>query len=349
MTSTGKRNNKIGLFLVIAAVVALAGLFAYDAVSNAPEYTKTEFSMGTVVTQRLTGHDTEKTADEVFEVFDHIEHKWLSWRIDDTNIANVNNAAGTGYPVGDKTIEWLEKTLDVCANSQGALDITIGNITALWDFGGKNEKLPKENEISDYLRHVDYRKVEINGNTVKIDRGQSLDMGAVGKGIACDEALKILKASKVKSAIISVGGSILLYGKNDDFRVGIRDPEGRSTDYMGILTLKNACVSTSGTYEKTFIRDDISYFHILDPKTGYPAQGDLASVTVVCDSGLLSDALSTACFVLGYEKSLPLLKQYKANAVFITEDRNVRVTPGLDGFFEITNSDYSPLQTGVTP
>ncbi|HZK39041.1 MAG TPA: FAD:protein FMN transferase, partial [Clostridia bacterium] len=283
----------------------------------------------------------------ILKQFNIIEFKLLSWRVADANIAKVNNAAGTGFPVADNTVEWLEKTLDVCASSGGALDITIGKISALWDFGGENERLPKKDDLDSLLDKVDYRSVEIIGNTVKIARGQSLDMGAVGKGIACDEAGKILSESKVKSAIISVGGSILLYGDMDDFRVGVRDPNGRSTDYMGILTLKSGCISTSGSYEKVFTRDDKSYFHILDPKTGYPAQSGLTSVTVVCDSGLISDALSTACFVLGYENSLPLLAKYKAEAVFIADDRSVKVTPGLDGAFKITNSDYSLASTGA--
>lgn len=342
-----KHNSKKGLILAAVAVVALVALFFYDTVINAPEYTKSEFSMGTVVTQTLTGSDAEKTADIIFKRFNNIEYKWLSWRIADADIAKVNKAAGTGFSVADNTLEWIEKTLDVCASSGGALDITIGKITALWDFGGDNERLPQKDELDSLLDKVDYSKLAITGNTVKIAPGQSLDMGAVGKGVACDEALKILSESKIKSAIISVGGSILLYGKNDNFRVGIRDPEGKTTDYMGILTLKSSCVSTSGSYEKAFIQDNKSYFHILDPKTGYPAQSGLVSVTVVCDSGLVADALSTACFVLGYEKSLPLLQKYNADAVFVSDGRSVKVTPGLKGAFKITNSDYSLASIGA--
>ncbi|NLX93718.1 MAG: FAD:protein FMN transferase [Clostridiales bacterium] len=341
LASEGKRSNRKGLILAGAAIVALAGLFIYDVFFNIPEYTKSDFSMGTVVTQTLTGNDAEKAAGEIFEAFDNIEQKWLSWRLPNANIAKVNEAAGTGFPVADNTVEWLKKTLDVCASSSGALDITIGRITALWDFGGEYERLPKKDEISDMLGKVDYRGVEFTGNTVKIARGQSLDMGAVGKGIACDEALKILRENDIKSAIISVGGSILLYGGKEDFRVGIRDPEGRPTDYMGVLTLKSGCISTSGSYEKTLVRDGGTYHHILDPKTGYSAQSGLTSVTVVCDSGLLTDALSTACFVLGYENSLPLLEKYNAHAVFIADDRSVKVTPGLAGLFEIANNDYT--------
>ncbi len=345
LASSDKRNNKKGLILAGVAIVALAALFVYDAFFNIPEYTKSEFAMGTVVTQTLTGNDAKETADEIFKSFNDIDRKWLSWRVADANIAKVNNAAGSGFPVADNTAEWLKKTLDVCADSAGALDITIGKITALWDFGGENERLPKKGDIDDLLGYVNYRGVEINGNTVQIARGQGLDMGAVGKGIACDEAVKILEMSNIKSAIISVGGSILLYGKGEDFRVGIRDPKGRATDYMGVLTLKNTCVSTSGNYEKTFIREGVTYHHILDPKTGYPAQNGLTSVTVVCDSGLVADALSTACFVLGYENSLPLLEKYAANAVFIAEDESVTVTPGLAELFEITNSDYALTPT----
>jgi len=217
----------------------------------------------------------------------------------------------------------------------------------LWDIGGENQRLPEQSEISALLSGVGWGKIALSGNTVAIGEGQSLDMGAVGKGIACDEAAKILAQSKIKSAVVSVGGSILLYGKGNDVRVGIRSPIGGANDYMGVLTLKDCFISTSGNYEKFFTVGDTLYHHILNPATGYPADSGLTSVTVVCRSGLTADALSTACFVLGYEKSLPLLEEYKAEAIFIANDNTVRVTAGLADKFEITDSEFSLASTGA--
>ena len=347
MAPAGKNKNIRGIIAACIALAALTGLFIYDAAVNAPEYSNSEIAMGTVVTQDLKGYDAEKTAAEIFNCFNSLEYNRLSWRAADSDIAKINAAGTAGYTAGENTAEWLNKTLDVCAGSAGALDITVGRLSALWDIGGANQKLPPQSEIDALLGPVGWEKVKIQVGSVSLGDGQSLDMGAVGKGIACDEAFKILEKSKITSAVISVGGSILLYGQKDEIRVGIRDPKGGANDYMGVLNLKNCCVSTSGDYEKVFTVNGKKYHHILNPKTGYPADSGLTSVTVVCESGLTSDALSTACFVLGYEKSLPLLEKYNAEAVFITQSNTVMATGGLAGKFEITNSDYTGAFNGA--
>ena len=126
--------------------------------------------------------------------------------------------------------------------------------------------------------------------------------------------------------------------------MGIRDPFSESSaESFASLTLPACCVSTSGSYERYFERDGVRYHHILDPKTGYPAESGLVSVTVVCDDGFLSDALSTACFVLGYEKSLPLLEKYGARAVFVFNDKSVRVTGSLADSFELEKDGFKLL------
>jgi len=313
----------------------------YDALANRQEFSKSGIAMGTVVTQALKGTDAAATADKIQNRLVTIESQSLSWRIRNSEIYNINLHAGNRVSISAVTAGWLKKSLEVCKNSGGALDITVGKLTALWGIGTENARLPKQAEIDELLGGVGYEKVRITGNNIKIADGQSLDLGAVGKGIACDEAQIILKASRVKSAIISVGGSVLLYGEKKPVNVGIRNPRGEASDCMGILSLKDCFVSTSGDYEKFIVVNGKKYHHILNPKTGYPADSGLMSVTIVCQSGLISDALSTACFVLGYKKSLPLLKEYHAEAVFITKDNLVYVTEGLAGKFKMSDtSEY---------
>ena len=147
--------------------------------------------------------------------------------------------------------------------------------------------------------------------------------------------------------MISVGGSILLWGSRPgggDWKVGVRDPRGEAADQLGTFTLAEGFVSTSGDYERTLTVDGKTYHHILNPKTGYPANAGLISVTVTAPSGLLSDALSTACFILGYEKSLPLLDAFGAEAIFVTGEKQVRTTPGLKQTFQLTNDAYHLIQ-----
>lgn len=212
--------------------------------------------------------------------------------------------------------------------------------------------MPNDADIKSALGSVDYKTVSVSDdNTVSLAKGQELDLGAVGKGLACDEVAKYLKTrNEVSGAVISVGGSILLYGQNperDDgtFNVAIRNPFGESNDYMGIINLPGGyCVSTSGDYEKTFELDGKTYHHILDPKTGYPAESNITGVTVISKSGIDTDALSTAAFIMGYgDKTLELLKKYDAEAIFITHDKKVYITSGLQNKFSLygEKSDFT--------
>lgn len=183
-------------------------------------------------------------------------------------------------------------------------------------------------------------------SSIYIEDQCTLDLGAVGKGIACDVAQDYLKQQKkVSGAVIAVGGSILLYGSKADgsnWNVAVQNPRGQDGEAMGVLSLSGTTnVSTSGDYEKYFMQDGKRYHHILDPSTGYPAESGLISVTVVSKSGLLSDGLSTACFVLGKEKGQKLLETYGAEGIFIDQNKKVTVTKGLKDKFTILNEEYT--------
>ncbi len=183
-------------------------------------------------------------------------------------------------------------------------------------------------------------------SSIYIEDQCTIDLGAVGKGIACDVAQNYLKKQKeVSGAVIAVGGSILLYGTKTDgtnWNVAVQNPRGQDGEAMGVLSLSGTTnVSTSGDYEKYFMQDGKRYHHILDPSTGYPAESGLISVTVVSDNGLLSDGLSTACFVLGKEKGQKLLETYGAEGIFIDQNKKVTVTKGLKDKFTILNEEYT--------
>ena len=146
--------------------------------------------------------------------------------------------------------------------------------------------------------------------------------------------------------MVSLGGNVQVLGIKTDgskWRVAVQNPED-TENYLGVLETQDRAVITSGGYERYFEQDGKTYQHILDPKTGYPAESGLISVTIVCDDGWLSDGLSTACFVLGYEDSLPLLETYQAEAVFVTEDKEVIVTDGLKDMFTLTDSSYEQVE-----
>lgn len=339
LADKNKSKSKWLPLIIVIATVALAGLVTLDYLRGSSEYTKNDIAMGSVVSQKLIGKQAPQAAQNIVDRISRIENNNLSMNVSSSDIYKVNTESGTLIEVSSETALWLGATLEVCRASNYALDITIGAVTKLWGIGSDTARVPTQSEIDDALKTVSAKNVYISGNRVRIPATQMLDMGAIGKGIACDEARKIARKHDLKRAVISVGGSIMLHGAGD-FDVGIRNPSGDANDNLGIIKTKAACVSTSGNYEKVFTFEGKTYHHILSSQTGYPAESGLVSVTIVCDSGLLSDALSTACFVLGYESSLPLIEKYNAQAVFIFEDKSIAVTDGLKESFSLENDDY---------
>lgn len=354
--------------------------------SSPQEYSKTDFVMSTVLSEKIYG--TKNVTQDIKEELDKLEKDQLSWREDHSVVSKINADAQKGIKTkldSDMT-SWVEDSLELAKRSNGAFDPTIGRLTRLWNIEGDNPKVPSKQEIKNTLEDTGYTKIhlekvesqntantkknvdkDIKDNTAKNketseDTSQNtntnesvssiyigdkctLDLGAVGKGIACDVVQDYLKKQKeVSGAVIAVGGSILLYGSKadgSDWNVAVQNPRGQDGEAMGVLSLSGTTnVSTSGDYEKYFMQDGKRYHHILDPSTGYPADSGLISVTIVSDSGLLSDGLSTACFVLGKEKGEKLLETYGAEGVFIDQNKKVTVTKGLKDKFTILNKEY---------
>ena len=334
------------------------------------EYSKTDFVMSTVLSEKIYG--TKDVTQDIKEELDKLEKDQLSWRENRSVVSKINADAQKGIKTkldSDMT-SWVEDSLELAKRSDGAFDPTIGRLTRLWNIEGDNPKVPSKQEIKNTLEDTGYTKIhlekveaqntantkknvdkDIKDNTdervssIYIEDQCTLDLGAVGKGIACDVAQNYLKQQKeVSGAVIAVGGSILLYGSKADssnWNVAVQNPRGQDGEAMGVLSLSGTTnVSTSGDYEKYFMQDGKRYHHILDPSSGYPADSGLISVTIVSDSGLLSDGLSTACFVLGKEKGEKLLETYGAEGVFIDQNKKITVTKGLKDKFTILNEEY---------
>ena len=309
----------------------------------------TDTAMGTDCSVRVFGSDG--TAKDIMDMLSDIENKYLSWRIEGSDIANINENASESEPVMPSkwTYSYLENVLDLARESNGAFDPTLGRVSQLWNLESDNPYIPSKSELTGLLLETGWEKINLGDGEVFLKDGVQIDLGAVGKGIGCDEARKMLEEADAYAAVISVGGSILTYGKKPDgkpWKIGIANPRNEDGEsYLGSLTIDGTCsISTSGDYEKYVIEDGVRYHHILDPKTGFPADSGLISVTIVCEKGWLSDGLSTACFVLGYEDSLPLLETYQAEAVFVTEDKEVIVTDGLKDMFTLTDSSYEQVE-----
>ncbi len=331
-----KDKRKITSIIAVSAALIIVFAVISDIFFSKKEIEKNDFAMGAVISQKIAGRNAEETADEIISLIKERENA-ISWRIENSEIALLNK--NKTAEVSDETLSVLTELIDVCRESSGAVDLTIGKLTSLWNIGSEKFIVPEKEDVSENLDTVSWEKVEVKNNTVKIGEKQEIDLGFAGKGLACDDAKKVLEKNKVSEAIINVGGSLCLYGK-DDFTVGIRNPLGDVSDYMAVITIGEGFVSTSGNYERVSVFGGKKYHHILSTETGYPVENDLLSVTVVCQSGLLSDALSTACYCLGYEKSLELLNKYNAEAVFIFNTKTVKVTEGLKSKTEIKNDEF---------
>ena len=196
--------------------------------------------------------------------------------------------------------------------------------------------------MSALLAHVGSEKLSVDGNTVTLSDGAQLDLGGIAKGYAGDAVRTVLAELGVTSAVIDLGGDVGLLGAKPDgsgWRVAVKDPADPS-EFLGVLTAADTFVVTSGIYERGFEENGVRYHHIIDPKTGKPAESGLVSVTVVCGDGAWADALSTACFVLGEEGSLALRdtlaakKNLRIELILVTDDGHVRYTAGLAERFE---------------
>lgn len=342
----------VGIFAVVALGILTASGFRKEKDEkplNEKEiqmYSDTDFAMDTVVMETLytTGENKNTSVGETLR---EVEQTFLSWTNENSQISRLNRAGGASTEVSSELFGYLETILQLANDSKGAFDPTLGEVIRLWDIGGENPQVPGQEELQMLLQRSGYEKIQLDEKNVTLASRCTLDLGAVGKGIGCDViAEELRKQEEITGMILNLGGSsVMAYGQKPDqsqWKVALTDPRDVEGGYLGSIALEGGeFLATSGDYEKYFMKDGIRYHHILDPLTGYPVWNGLTSVTVVCDSGLLADGLSTACFVLGRENSLELLEKYHADGIFVDEEYNIYLTAGMKERFELLKDTYT--------
>ncbi len=302
-------------------------------------FQRTEELLGTYVTVTVYGDDTAMLRDAVDAAFAkaYAMEQCLSPTIADSELNQVNAAAYEHAVQVSDTLRYLtEQSCYYGALSGGALDCTIGEIIALWGIGTDTAHLPEPEEIQELLYHGEGQRLALEGDTVRfLDDGVMLQFGAVAKGYIADEMKLVLQSCGVESAALSLGGNVLTIGNKPDgseWRIGITDPF--SPDQVtACVSVSDLSVVTSGNYEKYFEEDGIRYHHILDPETGYPAQTGLVSVTILAESSLTCDALSTAVYVMGAQEGMTLIESLDGvEAVLITEDGSLLASSGMEQY-----------------
>lgn len=288
----------------------------------------TGFYFDTVITITLYEEDNKSLLDECMALAGHYE-ALLSPTVEGSDVWKINANPGTFITVDKDTLSLLQEALSYAEVSDGMVTPSIGALSSLWNFGSDcPQMVPESQAIQNALAHIDYHSIEIQGSRVRLNDPEAvIDLGFIAKGFIADKMKEFLLSKGVTSALINLGGNLVAVGSKPDgtpFKIGIQKPFASSGTAALTLDLTDISVVSSGNYERYFAKDGRLYHHILSAETGYPVENELSQVTILSPDSTQADALSTLCFILGYEKAVRLLENYPdVQAVFITEDGQI--------------------------
>ena len=307
------------------------------------EYTRTFFAMDTVITIRLTAQDDQQAIDAldaVQELVSQLEGMW-SRTLPDSEVSRLN--AGERLSLDDRTARLLVRAADLSEQTNGAFSPMIATLVQLWDVQNAVAPPPPE-EMEALLPLPDAALLRDAGQAqFALPEGGALDLGGIAKGAAGDSVMALLRQRGVERALVVMGGQVGCLGNRSDetpWQIALRNPDGEQEGSLGTLLLADTFAVSSGDYGRYFEYDGVRDCHILDPATGRPPETDLRGVTVVSSDGTAADALSTALYVMGSQKALALWREQGGfEAVFITKDRRLLVTKGLERSFTFTGQE----------
>jgi Membrane-associated lipoprotein involved in thiamine biosynthesis len=308
---------------------------------------KTEYMLGTICTIKVYDANKEEAITKAFARIKNIEDK-MSVNKDGTELDAVGDASGKNpVKVSDDTFYVLKKGKYYSEQANGAFDITIGPLVKLWGIGTDKARVPSKEEIDTKKSLINYKDLVLDekGKTAFLEKaGMSLDLGGIAKGYAADEAARILKENGVQHGIVNLGGNVLAINNNPDgqpWKVGVQNPFEPNGSALGSVEVTNKTVVTSGIYERYLEQNGKKYHHILNPFTGYPMDNTLASVTIITDTSIDADAMTKNIFYKGIDKGFEYVKTLKGiEAIFVTKDKKVYITEGLNGNFKILNAEF---------
>ncbi len=307
--------------------------------------------MDTLVTISAVSDSDNKAETAIDKAFAEIEKidNLVNFFSDKSEISGINKNAGKkAAAISDETFEVIEKAIYASKETNGAFDVTIGPEIALWDF--HNKVKPEDKEIIQRLSLVNYKALTLYKNPPSAylkKKGMLINLGGVAKGYAADRAVEVMKKTGIKSGLVAIAGDIKAFGLRPDskpWKIGIRNPRAKNKDdeIMATIGLTDMAISTSGDYERYFISEGKRYHHILNPKTGYPADS-CRSVSVIAKEGAVTDPFSTGIFILGAEKGIKLLEEMRIDGIIVDKDGKIHTTRNLRGKVEIIRD---PLERG---
>ena len=294
------------------------------------QISNTLFVFDTVVTlQACCSQEVLAAASERCNYFESI----FSRTIPTSDVGRINAAGGKPVEVAAETADIIQKAMKYCELSEGRFDITIGAVSTLWDF--KEGVVPSPAELSEAVKHIDYTCVQVDGTTVTLlDPHAKLDLGGIAKGYIADDLCAYFIEQGCDSGLVNLGGNTKTIGLKADgseWRVGIQDPNGVQDSVIAAVNSQDTSVVTSGLYERQFTKGGTTYWHILDPKTGYPAKTDLVSASIISDSSADGDGFATPMFLMGHDAALAWMNaQEGIEGMLVRDDGTISQTDGCN-------------------
>lgn len=339
MDMQGKKLRRLLAYAVVTLTVAVLLALPIYLKRGRESVTYTKMLMGTVLQITLTGGDAKRfdiAAEKAFDEIKRLEALFSSY-MPDSDVSRISASAGDGpVIVSPEVITVLKSAVKAAELSNGAFDPTVGALGGVWGYSGERRYVPSKEEVGRVLSLVDYRGIIIDGSTMKAGlrkKGMVINLGGIAKGYIVSRAVEVLQREGVERGIIHAGGDMVVFQKKGAgqkaFKIGIQHP--REKRLLGEVDLYNGAVSTSGDYERYFVKDGVRYHHILDPSTGFPADG-CRSVTIITEDPTMADALSTAIFVLGPEKGMALIQGLDGvEGVIVDSNGKVTTSKGFKG------------------
>lgn len=315
---------------LIALFTVMTLLFCCGCSTKVYKNTQTFFMMDTVVT--ISADCSDSVMKEAFELCTYYENM-LSRTKEESDIYRINQSGSA--TVSDETVSLIEKAVYYGDLSEGRFDVTVSPVSSLYDFNSKT--MPEQEQIKERLSLIDYKKIKIEGNAVTLENSQ-LDLGGIAKGYITDKVVELLKSKGVKRAMVNLGGNVYSFGDKQS-RIGIRKPFSEEIAATVVWEGQGSFV-TSGIYQRYIEKNGNIYHHILDCKTGYGVQNDLSSVTIIGESSVDCDALSTVCMLMGSDEAIKLIDSLNGfEAVLILRDGSIKVTDTLKIKNNVITSD----------
>lgn len=301
------------------------------------EASKDIFAMDTYMTVTAYGDQAQKAVDEAEAEIERLDELFSTGN-EESEIAKLNQSGSA--TLSEDAGYLVERAMELNEETDGAFDIAIYPVMEAWGFPTQNYQVPSEEMLQPLLKLADVSKISYDKSSRKISFGQEgmkIDLGGIAKGYTSSRIMDIYRENNISSGLVNLGGNVQALGMKTDgskWRVAVQSPDD-TEDYLGILSVEDKAVITSGGYERYFEQDGKTYHHIIDPKTGYPAENGLTSVTIVSEDGTLADGLSTSLFIMGKDKAIEFWKAHSEefDTIMLTDEGKLYVTEGIQDDF----------------